>query len=246
MTRTIWIISLFEEYFHPLMNHGRLSTVFSDKAPIKIEMKFINPREYSPNNYKSVDDYPYGGGPGMVMRADILKSALQAIVDKGEYGEDYQERLHIVYPGPRGKVWNNLQSKAMAEKIGGDFQKDLVFVCGRYEGIDERFLSKYVDEEISVGDFVLSGGEIAVLTILDSSLRFISGVLGNEESSRHDSFEDGVLEYPQFTRPKSFEDFEVPEILLSGHHEKISQYRESEKLRVTKNYRPDLLEKGDE
>jgi tRNA (guanine37-N1)-methyltransferase len=246
MTRTIWIISLFEEYFHPLMNHGRLSTVFSDKAPIKVDLKFINPREYSPNNYKSVDDYPYGGGPGMVMRADILKSALQAVVDKGEYGEEYRDRLHIVYPGPRGKAWSNVESKRMASKICEDEGKDLVFICGRYEGIDERFLSKYVDEEISVGDFVLSGGEIAVLTILDSSLRFISGVLGNEESSKQDSFEDGLLEYPQFTRPKLFEDIEVPEILLSGHHERISKYRENEKMRVTKSFRPDLLEKDGE
>lgn len=242
MTKTIWIISLFEEYFHPLMNQGRLSVFFNEKDSFKVDVRFINPRNFSPKNYKSVDDYPFGGGPGMVMRADILKDALLSIVELGEYGEDFRERLHIVFPGPRGKVWNHQESRKMAQRLGSSSEKDLVFICGRYEGIDERFLQKYVDEEFSVGDFVLSGGEIAVMTILDSSLRFVPGVLGNEESSNFDSFEDGLLEYPQYTRPRSFEGIEVPEILLSGHHGNILKYRNQEKLRITKSLRPDLVE----
>ncbi len=242
--KKIWIITLFPNYFDSLINFGITGSALRGERGNKIEFNTVQLRNYTPKDYKGVDDSPYGGGAGMVMRADVLKEALlKGVVEAGAYGSDWKEKLHVVFPGPRGKTWNNSYCKEFASRFSEEGSKDLVFICGRYEGIDERFLSLYVDEQISLGDFILTGGEIAVMAIIDSSLRFFSGVLGNKESSLQESFQSNSLEHPQYTRPKVFDGLEVPDILLSGHHGNIEKYQKEEALRITKIHRPDLLEK---
>jgi len=243
--RKVWVITLFPEYFKPLIDFGVTSKGLNGDLGVTLEL--INLKIFSLNSYGSVDDSPVGGGPGMVMRADCLRNALlQGVVNGGGYGEAYKDHLHVVLTGPRGRRVDNKISKEFAEKFLSSSKncgdKDVVFICGRYEGVDERFVDLYVDEEISIGDFVLSGGEIAVMALLDSALRFVPSVLGNSSSVLCDSFEDGLLDHPQYTKPRVFEDIEVPEILYSGHHANIEKYKREERLRVTKLYRKDLLE----
>lgn len=168
---------------------------------------------------------------------------IDGVVSQGNYGDNFKEKLHVVYTGPRGNVWTNSYCKHFAEKSWGESSKDLVFICGRYEGIDERFLEGYVDETISIGDFILTGGELAVMTILDSAVRFTRESLGNIDSAKLDSFNDGLLEHPQYTRPNEFDGIFPPNVLTSGHHSKISKYQFDEKIRITKKYRPDLYKK---
>jgi tRNA (guanine37-N1)-methyltransferase len=242
--RRVWILTLFPEYFKPLLECGISGSAFRGERSdhIKFEIIFVNIRDYSMTKYKSVDDTPYGGGPGMVMRADILKDALlKGVLDAGSYvGLD---QLRVIYTSPRGRVWNNKVARDFGSEVLSHPTRDVVFICGRYEGVDERFLEKYVNEYYSLGDFVLTGGELAVMTMLDSAVRFVPGILGNKLSSEYDSFEDGLIEYPQYTKPQEFEGAPVPEILLSGHHKKIEEWQKAEKLRLTKIFRPDLLKK---
>lgn len=240
--RKIWILTLFPEYFKPLLECGISGSAFRGERSenIKFEIHFVNIRDYSTTRYKSVDDTPYGGGPGMVMRADILRDALmKGVVEAGGY--ESRSKLHVVYTSPRGKVWTNKIAREFGAQVLSHPEKDVVFVCGRYEGVDERFLEKYVDDYYSLGDFVLTGGELAVMTMLDSAVRFVPGILGNKLSSDHDSFEDGLIEYPQYTKPQDFEGLIVPEILMSGHHKKIEEWQLEEKKRMTLKWRPDLL-----
>jgi tRNA (guanine37-N1)-methyltransferase len=235
----IWVITLFPDYFLPLINFGIIGQALRGERGDQVEFKLVQLRHYSPKDYKGVDDSPFGGGPGMIIRADVLKEAfMKGIVEPGNYGLNFREKLHVVFPSPRGKTWDNRDCKVM-----GKLEKDLVFICGRYEGIDERFIELYVDQEISIGDFVLTGGEIPTMAIIDSFMRFKNGILGNKVSSELESFEDGLLEHPQFTKPKIFDGLEVPEILFSGHHKKIDEFRKNESIRVTKKFRPDLLGK---
>lgn len=242
--KKIWIITLFPNYFDSLINFGITGSALRGERGTGIEIHTVQLRNFTPKDYKGVDDSPYGGGAGMVMRADVLKEALmKGVVESGGYGENWREKLHVIFPGPRGKTWNNSYCKDFAKRFSEEGAKDLVFICGRYEGIDERFLSLYVNEQISLGDFILTGGEIAVMAIIDSSLRFFTGVLGNKESSEQESFQANRLEHPQYTRPKVFDGLEVPEILLSGHHGNIEKYQKEEALRITKQHRPDLLER---
>ena len=211
------------------------------------EIITVNLRDYAVNRYGAVDDYPFGGGPGMILRPDVLERALlEGVVAAGGYPG--LSALHVVYPGPAGVLWQRDRCLAFAHQFwpssddGGDRVSvlDLVFVCGRYEGVDQRFVDKYVQEEISVGDFVISGGELAVLVILDSALRFLPGVLGNALGAAHESFEDALLEAPQYTRPQQFGELAVPALLLSGHHEKIKTYQREQQLTITAQKRPDL------
>lgn len=242
ITRKIWILTLFPEYFKPLMDCGISGSAFRGERSdsMKFQMNFVNIRDYSTTKYKSVDDSPYGGGPGMVMRADILRDALvKGVVEAGGYKE--LSELHVVYTSPRGKVWNNKVAREFGTMVLGHSEKDVVFICGRYEGVDERFLEKYVDDFYSLGDFVLTGGELAVMTMLDSAVRFVPGILGNKLSSEYDSFEDGLIEYPQYTKPQDFEGMEVPEVLMSGHHKKIEAWQLEQKKLMTRKWRPDLL-----
>lgn len=231
--KKIWVITLFPEYFTPLVSSGILSRAFGENGPM--ELNCVSPRDFAKDRYKSVDDYPFGGGPGMVMRADVLLETLKYIISKGCYKDQWPL---VIYPDPKGAVWNHKKAKEMALNI----DKDLIFVCGRYEGIDQRFIDLYVDETYSLGDFVLTGGEIPVMAIIDSFLRFVPGIVGNEEGPLLESFEDGLLESPQYTRPQLFEGLKVPDILISGNHKKIDQFKRQEQLKTTKLSRPDLYQ----
>lgn len=244
MIKKIWILTLFPEYFKPLLECGISGQAFRGERSehIKFEVCFVNIRDYSLTKYKSVDDSPFGGGPGMVMRADILREALvKGVQEAGGY--QGLEDLHVIYTSPRGKVWNNKIAREFGTSVLSHPSKDIVFICGRYEGIDERFLQKYVNDFYSLGDFVLTGGELAVMTMLDSAVRFVPGILGNKLSSEYDSFEDGLIEYPQYTKPQEFEGMVVPEILLGGHHKKIQEWQRDQQVIMTKKYRLDLLNK---
>ena len=196
----------------------------------KISVKAINIRDYADNDYGQIDDYPYGGGAGMVMQAPPIYEAYQDIVKELGY------KPRVIYMTPQGKTYEQADAKSFAE------EKDIVILCGHYEGVDERVLEEIVTDNISIGDYVLTGGELPALVVIDSITRLVPGVLNNEESASFESFEDGLLEHPQYTRPAEFNGKEVPEILLSGNHAKIDEYRRQESLKRTYERRPDLLE----
>lgn len=220
---------------------GRFLSGFGPQNKQNVSLECLYLGDFSPKSFKGVDDSPYGGGPGMVMRADILELAIKKI--STEY-TDFKNQVKVIYTAPRGVVFNNQISKEMAQEFSSG--TDYIFICGRYEGIDERFLEQYVDSIYSIGDFVLSGGEVAVMTIIDSFSRFIDGVLGNSQSHKDDSFESGLIEGPQYTKPFEFNGVKVPDVLMSGNHKLIEKYRSEKKLEFTKKFRPDLLDEGKE
>ncbi len=228
--KNIWVITLFEDFFTSYVESGVVGRFFDGQS---LSMHTLYLGDYSKKSFKGVDSSPYGGGPGMVIRADVLKKALLDVVDKGDYTDLSQ--LHVIYTAPRGEKLSNNLAKNLAK-----LDKDIIFICGRYEGIDERFIELYVDQVISIGDFVLSGGELAVMTIIDSFVRFMPGALGNSDSALLDSFEDGLIEGPVYTRPSEFDGKNVPSVLLSGDHAKIKEYNLEKKIEYTKKYRPDL------
>lgn len=218
------ILTLFPEMFD-IFNH---SIIGKAKEKGLMEIEAINIRDFSLNKHKKVDDYPYGGGAGMVMTPQPLISAINHCKETNA-GK-------VIFLGPKGKKFN--------QKLAEDLSKEenLIFICGHYEGIDER-VYRHVDMEVSLGDFILTGGEMAAIPVIDSVLRLVNGVLGKEESHMDESFSDGLLEYPQYTRPDEFEGDRVPDILLSGHHEKIRKWRRQQSLLITKKKRPDLFKK---
>ena len=241
--KRIWVITLFPEFFKPLFETGVVGSAMRGERGPMPEVTFLNPSDYNEKGFKGVDAAPYGGGAGQVMRADVLEQTLiEGVLKKGHYQCDIKDALHVCYLGPRGETF----SAQMAQSICNDYllkkeSKDLVFLCGRYEGIDERFVETYVDHHISLGDFILSGGELALLPIMDAILRFYPGVLGNSSSCIEESFSNGLLEYPQYTRPQIACGLEVPEVLSSGHHENVEKWRQEQSVKMTKRYRPDLL-----
>ena len=242
IVRKVWILTLFPEFFQPLLACGIAGQALRGERAetIKFEVHTINIRDWGVGNYKAVDDTPYGGGPGMVMRPDVLANAFQeGVMIPGGYTDKSQ--LTVIYTSPRGVPWNNQVAREFGTQTMTD--KDLVFICGRYEGIDERFLDQYVNLSFSLGDYVLTGGELAVMTMLDSAVRFVPGILGNKSSASEDSFEDGLLECPQYTKPREFEGLEVPEVLANGHHAKIKIWQQEQKEQTTKRLRPDLWAK---
>ena len=218
------ILTLFPEMFD-IFNH---SIIGKAKEKGLVEIKPVNIRDFTLNKHKKVDDYPYGGGAGMVMTP-------QPLVDSIRYCKE-ENKGKVIFLGPRGKNFNQEMAKKLSQ------EEELIFVCGHYEGIDER-VYKYIDLEISLGDFILTGGEMAAIPVIDSILRLKSGVLGKEESYEDESFSDGLLEYPQYTRPEEFEGDKVPEVLLSGHHENIRKWRRAKSLILTKERRDDLYNK---
>ncbi|MGG7057553.1 tRNA (guanosine(37)-N1)-methyltransferase TrmD [Clostridium nigeriense] len=218
------ILTLFPEMFD-IFNH---SIIGKAKEKGIVEIKAINIRDFTLNKHKKVDDYPYGGGAGMVMTPQPLVDSIR-YCKKGNKGK-------VVFLGPRGKTFNQEMAKQLSE------EEELIFVCGHYEGIDER-VYKHIDLEVSLGDFILTGGEMAAIPVIDSILRLKSGVLGKEESYEDESFSDGLLEYPQYTRPEEFEGDKVPEVLLSGHHENIRKWRRAKSLILTRERRGDLYDK---
>jgi len=217
----ISILTLFPEMFS-IFDHSIIGRARGNNL---ISLDLLNIRDYTLSKHKKVDDYPYGGGAGMVM-------APQPIVDCIRCAKETNNGK-VIFLGPRGKTFNQELAKELCTEEG------LIFLCGHYEGIDER-VYKYIDMEISLGDFVLTGGEMAAIPVIDSILRLIPGVLGKEESFMEESFYSGLLEYPQYTRPEEFESEKVPEILLSGHHENIRKWRRLQSLKITKSNRPDL------
>ena len=220
----ISVLTLFPEMFS-IFNNSIIGRAQENKL---VTLDYVNIRDYTLNKHKKVDDYPYGGGAGMVMTP-------QPIVDSIRACKKYNNGK-VIFLGPRGKTSN--------QKIATELSKEeeLIFICGHYEGIDER-VYKYIDMEISLGDFVLTGGEMAAIPVIDSVLRLIPGVLGKEESFMDESYSDGLLEYPQYTRPEEFEGDTVPKVLLSGHHENIRKWRRKQSLLITKERRKDLYKK---
>lgn len=215
------VLTLFPEMFESL----KTSVIGRAVEKKRINIDVTNIRDFSEDKHKKVDDTPYGGGAGMVMKPDVIYRAYQSI---------QSNEAKVIYMSPQGKTLN--------QKMVEDLSKEshLVILCGHYEGVDQRVIDKIVDEEISIGDYVLTGGEIPAMVLIDSVSRYVEGVL-KQDSIQEESFSNGLLEYPQYTRPEIFEGETVPEILLSGHHEKIERWRKEKSIEMTKKKRPDLL-----
>ena len=219
------IFTLYPEYFPGYLNKGLFGKALSAKI---WNLETVNIRDYTFDKHRTVDDTPYGGGNGMLIKADVLARSLD---------ENIKEKEKIIYLSPKGKLFNHQYAKKLSN------EKSINFICGHFEGIDERIIKSRGIEEVSIGDFILSGGEVATFVVIDTILRFIPGVLGNENSTEEESFENGLLEYPQYTKPQIWEDKGVPEVLLSGDHAKIKDWRLSQSEAITRDRRPDLWQK---
>ena len=219
------VFTLYPEVFPGPLAKGLYGKALSNKL---WDLSVINIRDAATDKHKTVDDTPYGGGTGMLLKADILANSLDQKVKKGE---------RVFYLSPKGKKFDQKLAQDLSK------EKSISLICGHFEGVDERVLTTRNIEEISVGDYVLSGGETAALVVLDSILRLLPGVLGNEKSSIDETFENGLLEYPQYTKPQIWEEKSVPEVLLSGDHAKIKDWRLSQSEAITRDRRPDLWQK---
>ena len=215
------ILTLFPEMFDSLKQSIIGKAIEKDL----ININLINIRDFSKDKHKKVDDTPYGGGAGMVIRPDVVYDA---------YNSVKTEDAKVIYMSPQGKTLNHKKVVDLSK------EKHLILLCGHYEGIDQRVLDEIVDEEISIGDYVLTGGELPAMVIIDSVSRYVEGVI-SQESTSEESFSNDLLEYPQYTRPEIFNGVKVPDVLISGHHENIRKWREEKSLEFTKNKRPDLL-----
>ena len=222
----IKILTIFPEMFESVMNASILGRAREQGL---IEVECIDIRPFSDRKHKNTDDYPFGGGAGMVMLAQPIMDAM-----KHAMGDEFHGKR--IYMGPRGTTLTTAKARELAK------EDELILLCGHYEGVDQRALDTCIDEEISIGDYILTGGELAAMVLTDCVARFIPGVLGSSDSPEEESFSDGLLEYPQYTRPREWNGMEVPEVLLSGDHAKIRAWRRMESLRATKKFRPDLLE----
>lgn len=216
------VLTLFPEMFEPLNE----SIIGRAKEKGLININLINIRDFSKNKHKKVDDTPYGGGAGMVMMPDVVYDAYKSLDSKD---------AKVIYMSPQGQKLNQKKVVELSK------EKHIILLCGHYEGIDQRVIDEIVDEEISIGDYVLTGGELPAMIVIDSVSRYIDGVL-KDDSTKEESFSEGLLEYPQYTRPEIFNGKQVPEVLLSGHHENIDKWRREQSLINTKKKRPDLLE----
>ena len=219
------VFTLYPEVFPGPLAKGLYGKALSNKL---WNLDIINIRDAATDKHKTVDDTPYGGGTGMLLKADVLANSLDQKVKKGE---------RVFYLSPKGKKFDQKLAQDLSK------EKSISIICGHFEGVDERVLTTRNIEEISIGDFVLSGGETAALVVLDSILRLLPGVLGNEKSSVDETFENGLLEYPQYTKPQIWEEKSVPEVLLSGDHAKIKDWRLSQSEAITRDRRPDLWQK---
>lgn len=219
------ILTLFPESFDYL----KASLLGKAQDKQLTEINVINIRDFSTNKHKTVDDYPYSGGQGMLMMCQPLYDAINSVKN---------ENSHVIYFSPKGKALNQTIVKELH-----DTYSHLILVCGHYEGIDERIIELCVDEQISIGDYVLTGGELPAMVLTDAILRYVPGVLHDENSAIDESFNDNLLEYPQYTRPAEFMGLKVPDVLLSGNHKEIEKWKQEQRIVETKKYRPDLLEK---
>lgn len=220
------VITLYPEAFPGVLSVGVLGRALKEA---RWGLETLNPRDFAEDKHHTVDDTPAGGGPGMVMRADILAKTIDRL------GDDPRPRFLL---SPRGKPFPQARAHELAEGPGA------VFVCGRFEGVDQRVIDARQLEEVSIGDFVLAGGEVAAQALIEACVRLIPGVLGAPSSRAEESFEQGLLEYPHYTRPREFEGHEIPAVLLSGDHKKIAAWRREEALKLTRARRPDLLSDG--
>lgn len=223
------LITLFPEVIDNFADYGVTGRAVSEK---KIDLRCFNPRDFTTDKHRIVDDRPYGGGPGMVMRCEPLKAAVEAA--KEWMIEDAEADSRVIYLSPQGKRLVQARTEELATE-------NLILIAGRYEGIDQRVIDTLVDEEISIGDYVLSGGELPALVLIDAILRHVPGVLGHADSAEQDSFTDGSLDWPHYTRPEIFEDQAVPEVLLSGDHKVIENWRRQQATAKTRRMRPDLI-----
>jgi tRNA (guanine37-N1)-methyltransferase len=222
------VVTIFPEMFTAISNFGVTARAIQSGL---VELGTWNPRDYARDKHRNVDDRPYGGGPGMVLMAEPLERAIEAA------RQDHTGDAKVMYLSPQGRRLDHGGVRELSSRSG------MVLVCGRYEGVDERVLTRVIDEEWSIGDYVLSGGEIAAMTVIDAVTRQLPGALGDEDSAEQDSFANGLLDYGHYTRPEVFEGIAVPEILLSGNHDKIRRWRLKQSLGRTWLRRPDLLKK---
>jgi tRNA (guanine37-N1)-methyltransferase len=220
------VITLFPGMFSPILEHGVIGRAVTDDL---LEFRAWNPRDFTQDKHKTVDDRPYGGGPGMVMMYQPVCSAIAE-------AREVQPETKVIHLSPQGRRLDQAGVQELAGRSG------MILVSGRYEGIDERLIESEIDEEWSIGDYVLSGGELAAMVLIDSVCRTLPGVLGHEDSANEDSFVDGLLDYPHYTRPEQINDYKVPDVLLSGNHEEIRRWRLKQSLGKTWRKRPDLIE----
>ena len=224
----IQVVTIFPELFGPAFDVGMIGQA---RKKSLAEIGVIDLRRFTRDKHRTVDDRPYGGGEGMVMKLEPIFEAVERCRQESEFP------AHVVLLTPQGKRFDQLKAKELS------LRKQLVLICGRYEGVDQRVADYLTDEEISVGDFVLSGGEFAALLIVDAVSRLIPGVVGKGDSVLAESFMDGLLDYPQYTRPAEFRSWKVPKVLLDGNHQKIRSWRERQSLERTRERRPDLMER---
>ena len=222
------VLTLFPEIINAVSSESIIGRAQDNNI---IEINAVNIRDFSKNKHKKADDYPYGGGNGMVMMVQPIYDAYLSIVNNLDY------KPRVIYMSPQGRVFNQNIARELKN------YNHLILLCGHYEGIDERIIDEIVDEEISVGDFVLTGGELPAMILIDCISRLIPGVLSNEESSVEESHSNGMLEYPQYTRPYEFKNRKVPDILMSGHHANIQEWRRQQSIKRTHEKRPDLYKK---
>ena len=228
--KDIIVVALFPEMFKALTDYGITSRAIQQGL---LRLRFVNPRQFAEDKHQSVDSRPYGGGPGMVMKIQPLKAAIQVA------RAQLDDSAKVVYLSPQGKLLT--QSKVQCFAKDADYQR-LILLAGRYEGIDERILESEIDEEWSIGDYILSGGELAAMVVVDAVIRLLPNALGHEQSTQQDSFSNGLLDYPQYTRPEFYNGLAVPEVLLSGNHRLIERWRLQQSLGRTWLKRPELLE----
>ena len=226
------VLTIFPEMFESPFSSGLISKA-SVKGLIKINCHDI--RKYSTDSHKSVDDYPFGGGPGMVLKPEPIFSAVEDLQSSNEIGNNSR----IIVMSPQGRMFDKNIARELTR------YDELVLICGRYEGIDDRVIQNLADEELSIGNYILNGGELAAMVVIESVSRLLPGVVGSEQSILEDSLSEDLLKYPQYTRPRSFRGFEVPEVLLSGNHKIIEKWRKDKSIEKTNNKRPDLISDKD-
>lgn len=226
----LYFLTLFPDIINQYFSESIMKRALEDHI---IQVHAIDIRDFANNKHNRVDDYPYGGGAGMVMQAAPIIRAIKSI-------EDYQE-IPIIFLTPSGTPFNTEECQKLTLRLKE--RKRFIFLCGHYEGVDQRVIDRYVTDEYSIGDYVLTGGELPALVMADSIIRHLQGVLGNDESLTEESFESNLLEYPQYTRPQQVEDMSVPKVLLSGNHAQIKKWRKAKSLEITQKKRPDLLKK---
>lgn len=226
--KRFFVLTLFPEMIEETLSHSIMGRAQKEGY---ISVEAVDIRDFTMDKHRHVDDYPYGGGAGLVMQGQPIYDAYRSLLPRAE-------GARVVFMTPQGRPFTQRVAEELAQ------EEKLVFLCGHYEGVDERVIEEIVTDEISLGDFVLTGGELAAITIIDSVSRLVPGVLGKEESFAEESFSDGLLEYPQYTRPPVFLGREVPEVLLSGHHGRVARWRREQALIRTARKRPDLLEKA--